>query len=96
MQKENETNHLYNVKLTEEFDIFLDHIQSFFADQGPDTLIWWYAREETLIDYLEQTLSRYPFIGQQVEKGPFIGFRRTTYDLKNYISKIRAKGDILR
>lgn len=73
------------VNFSEEFDIYLDQIQIFFAEQGIETLNWWYTQEDTLIDYLEQTLSSYPFIGQLVEKGPFKGFRRITYGKSTHI-----------
>ncbi|GAE26678.1 hypothetical protein JCM9140_2764 [Halalkalibacter wakoensis JCM 9140] len=49
----------------------LDKIQHFFSDQGEETLNWWYAKEDEIIDYIDDKLSSNPFIGQAVESGSF-------------------------
>lgn len=77
MKKEN--NLCYLVIFTDEFDLCLDRIQEFFAGQGYDTLQWWYAKENQIIDYIEHLLSHNPFIGRLVERGSFKGLRRITY-----------------
>jgi hypothetical protein len=66
-----ENNHFYDVVFTEEFNNCLDQIQDFFAEQGDETLNWWYSREEKLINHLEILLSRYPNVGQLNERGSF-------------------------
>lgn len=83
MQKEN--NHYYQVFFSEEFSNCLDKIQVFFDNQGSETLIWWYEREDKLIEYLELTISRYPHIGLLVESGPFKGLRRIVYGKGSHI-----------
>jgi hypothetical protein len=80
-----ESNHNYDVVFTEEFDNCLIHIQDFFAEQGDETLNWWYLREEKLINHLDQLLSRYPYIGQLIERGNFKGLRRTVYGKGSHV-----------
>lgn len=75
MKKENE----YKVLFTEEFDLCLDNIQQFFFEQGEETLLWWYAREDEIIEYIETHLSENPIMGKSVENGSFKGLRRITY-----------------
>lgn len=70
---------------TEEFELCLDKIQQFFSDQGAETLKWWFSKENEIIDYIEVTLSRSPFIGKAVESGSFEGLRRITYGKSRHI-----------
>jgi hypothetical protein len=80
-----ENNHFYDVLFTEEFDNCLDHIQDFFAEQGDETLNWWYLREVKLINHLEQLLSRHPHVGQLVKRGSFKDLRRTVYGKSSHV-----------
>ncbi|WP_078429803.1 type II toxin-antitoxin system RelE/ParE family toxin [Alkalihalobacterium alkalinitrilicum] len=75
MKKENH----FKVSFTEEFDLCLDNIQQFFAEQGEETLNWWYTKEDEIIDHIESNLSENPFIGREIQKGSFKGLRRITY-----------------
>ncbi|WNS76396.1 type II toxin-antitoxin system RelE/ParE family toxin [Bacillus sp. DTU_2020_1000418_1_SI_GHA_SEK_038] len=80
-----EAKQTYQVVFTDEFDLCLDIIQEFYADQGDETLAWWYLKEEEIIDYIESLLSTNPFIGRSVDKGKFKGLRRITYGKSKHL-----------
>ncbi|WP_227938988.1 type II toxin-antitoxin system RelE/ParE family toxin [Alkalihalobacillus deserti] len=46
---------------------------------------WWFSKEDEIIDHIEVTLSRNPFIGKSVESGSFEGLRRITYGKSRHI-----------
>lgn len=72
-------NRSFRIIFKDEFDLCLDRIEEFFADQGPEPLQWWYDKETEIIDYLERILETNPFAGPMVERGSFKGLRRITY-----------------
>ncbi|OIJ10866.1 hypothetical protein BKP35_13085 [Anaerobacillus arseniciselenatis] len=63
----------------------MDKIQQFFSNQSEETLKWWFSKEDEIIDYIELSLSKNPFMGQVVEKGNFKGLRRITYGKSKHI-----------
>ena len=83
MRKENNTE--FKVLFTEEFGLCLDNIQQFFTEQDEETLQWWYAREDEIIDYIESHLSKNPFIGKLVDNGSYKGLRRITYGKSRHV-----------
>jgi hypothetical protein len=72
-------NRQFRILFKEEFDLCLDRIEEFFAEQGPEPLQWWYDKETEIIDHIERILAVNPFAGQMVERGSFKGLRRITY-----------------
>jgi len=74
-----ESNQPYLIMFKEEFDLCLDRIENFFAEQGPEPLQWWYAKESEIIDHIELILAFNPLVGSAVERGSFKGLRRITY-----------------
>lgn len=69
----------FSVQFTEEFNVCLDDIQTFFWEQGTDVLEWWFRKEFEIIDYIHNLLSCNPYAGIEVQRGPFYGLRRITY-----------------
>lgn len=72
-------NQPFRIIFKDEFDLCLDRIENFFAEQGPEPLQWWYAKETEIIDHIERMLAFNPFVGPAVERGSFKGLRRITY-----------------
>ncbi|WP_373233407.1 hypothetical protein [Cohnella sp.] len=72
----------FRVIFKAEFDICLNRIESFFEEQGPEPLEWWYIKEIEIINHIEEMLSSNPFIGRTVERGSFKGLRRIIYEKK--------------
>lgn|SRR5699024_3850029 len=74
-----ESDQIYSVYFTKEFNNCLDQIQAFFAEQGEDVLEWWFSKEDNMIDEIDHLLSSFPYAGKKVEEGSFRGFRCLTY-----------------
>lgn len=72
-------NRPFRIIFKDEFDLCLDGIENFFAEQGPEPLQWWYVKETEIIDYIERILAANPFAGPKVDRGSFKGLRRITY-----------------
>ena len=75
----------FQVFFKEEFDLCLDRIEAFFAEQGHEPLHWWYDKEIEIIDYIERVLTDNPFAGRIVERGSFKGLRRITYGKSRHL-----------
>jgi hypothetical protein len=74
-----ESNRNFSVYFTKEFNKCLDQIQAFFAEQGEDVLEWWFFKEDSMIDEINDLLSSFPYAGKRVKEGSFKGFRCLTY-----------------
>lgn len=77
MKKENNLH--FHIVFTEEFHLCLNRNKEFFAEQGEDTLNWWYSREDEILNYIESLLSSNPNIWKSVKNGDFKGLRRRIY-----------------
>lgn len=80
-----ESSRSFRVVFKEEFELCLDRIERFFAEQGPEPLQWWYAKEMEIIDYIEGLLALNPYAGLAVERGSFKGLRRITYGRSRHV-----------
>ncbi len=80
-----ESNRPFRVVFKEEFDLCLDRMELFFAEQGSEPLQWWYAKENEIIDYIEGLLAFHPYAGLAVERGSFKGLRRITYGRSKHV-----------
>jgi hypothetical protein len=72
-------NRHFRIIFKDEFVLFLDRIEDFFAEQGTEPLQWWYDKETEIIDHIERILAANPFAGPMVERGSFKGLRRIAY-----------------
>jgi len=48
-------------------------------ENNQEFLLWWYLREDEIIEYIETHLSETPFMGKAIESGGFKGLRKITY-----------------